>query len=73
MDGNKIVNDQSENLTTAEQKMAYIMGYDIEGPSLVERMINFWHVFRAYRHIHANNIPLQVFLRNVTEAEQKEA
>jgi hypothetical protein len=67
------MNTQSENLTTKEQKMAFIMGYDVEGPSLVERIVSFWHVFKAYRYIHANNVPMQVILRNVAEAEQKQA
>jgi hypothetical protein len=66
----KIMNDQPENLTSAEQKMAYIMGFDVEGPSLVERLITYWHIFRAYRHIRANKIPMQVFLRNIAEPEQ---
>jgi hypothetical protein len=66
----KIMNEQPNNLTSAEQKMAYVMGYDVEGPSLVERLVTYWHIFKAYRHIHANKIPMQVFLHNVAESEQ---
>ncbi|MEP6983976.1 MAG: hypothetical protein ABI970_00140 [Chloroflexota bacterium] len=64
------MNDQSENLTNAEQKMAYVMGYDVERPNLAERLITYWHLFKAYRHIHANKIPLQVFLHHVAEPEK---
>ena len=67
------MNEQSEDLTTEERKMAYVIGYDVEGMSLVERLVNFWRVFRAYRYIHANKIPLQVYLNKVNESEQKEA
>ena len=67
------MNEQSENLTPEERKMAYIMGYDVKGVSLVEWLYNFWRVVRAYRYIHANKIPLQVYLHKVNEAEQKEA
>ena len=64
------MNEQSENLSIAEKKMAYVMGYDVDGPCLVERLIMHWQVFMAYRHIHANKIPMQVFLRSVGEPEQ---
>jgi len=50
--------------------MAYIMGYDVEGPSLVERIVTYWRIFKAYRHIRANKIPMQVFLHNIAESEQ---
>jgi hypothetical protein len=71
--GAELMNKPSEDLTTEERKMAYVMGYDVEGLSLVERLVNFWRVFRAYRYIHANKSPLQVYLHKVNEAEQKEA
>ena len=64
------MNDQSGSLTVTEQKMAYMMGYEFEGPSLVERLITHWRVFMAYRHIHANKIPMQVILHNVSEPEK---
>ena len=63
------MNGQPENLSIAEKKMAYVMGYDVDGPCLVERLLTQWRVFMAYRHIHANHVPMQVFLRN-TEPEK---
>jgi len=51
--------------------MAYVMGYDFEGPTLVEKLITQWRVFMAYRHIHANKIPLQVFLHTVSDQDVK--
>jgi len=65
------MNNQTDNLTIGEQKMAYVMGYDFEGPTLVEKLITQWRVFMAYRHIHANKIPLQVFLHTVSDQDVK--
>jgi len=77
--GNKLIylqvqwetmNQQSENLTTEEKKMAYVMGYDADSPTLIEKLIMRWYAFRAMRHIQTNKIPLQVIIRNVTEQEE---
>ena len=64
------MNSQPENLTDAEKKMAYVMGYDVDSPTLVEKLIMRWRVFMAFRHIQSNKIPLQVFLRTVSDHEE---
>jgi hypothetical protein len=64
------MNLQSQNLTTAEKKMAYVMGYDADSPTLVEKLIMRWRVFVAMRHIQANKIPLQVIIRSVKDTEE---
>ena len=64
------MNLQSQNLTTAEKKMAYVMGYDADSPTLVEKLIMRWGVFVAMRHIQANKIPLQVIIRSVSDTEE---
>ena len=50
--------------------MAYVMGYDIDGPTLIEKLIMRWRVFVALRHIQTNKIPLQVILRTVSDHEE---
>ena len=50
--------------------MAYVMGYDADSPTLVEKLIMRWRVFVAMRHIQANKIPLQVIIRSVKDAEE---
>jgi hypothetical protein len=62
--------ENSENLSTAEQKMAYVLGYDVDRPTLVEKLIIRWRVFMAFRHIRANKIPLQVILRTMNDNEE---
>ena len=64
------MNTQTENLTNAEKKMAYVMGYDVDSPTLVEKLIMRWHAFVALRHIRSNKIPLQVFLRSVSDRDE---
>ena len=64
------MNQQAANLTNTEKKMAYVMGYDVDSPTLVEKLIMRWHAFRAMRHIQSNKIPLQVIIRTVTEHEE---
>ena len=64
------MNDQPEKLTDAEKKMAYIMGYDADSPTLIEKLIMRWHVFVALRHIRLNKISLRVFLRSVSDHDE---
>jgi len=61
---------QAEKLTDGEKKMAYVMGYDVDSPTLVEKLIMRWHVFVALRHIRLNKIPLQVILRSVSDHDE---
>jgi hypothetical protein len=65
--------ENAEKLSTAEQKVAYVLGYDIDHPTLVERLIMRWRVFMAFRHIRANKIPLQVILHTVNDNEEVES
>lgn len=61
---------ESESLTNEEKKIAYVMGYDVDGPTLVEKLIMRWRAFVALRHIQLKKIPLQVFLRSVTDNKE---
>ena len=61
---------QTVKLTDEEKKMAYVMGYDVDGVTLVEKLIMHWRAFVALRRIHANKIPLQVILRSVSDQEE---
>ena len=64
------MNSQTQNLTNGEKKMAYVMGYDVDSPTLVEKLIMRWNLFRAMRHIQANKIPLRVIIRNMADQEE---
>ena len=64
------MNSQTQNLTNGEKKMAYVMGYDVDSPTLVEKLIMRWNLFRAMRHIQANKIPLRVIIRNMAAQEE---
>jgi hypothetical protein len=64
------VSTESQNLTDGEKKMAYVMGYDVDNPTLIEKLIMRWNLFRAMRHIQANKIPLRVIIRNMAEQEE---
>ena len=61
---------QAKNLTDEEKKMAYVMGYDVDGVTLVEKLIMHWRAFVALRRIQSNKIPLQVFLRSVSDQDE---
>ena len=64
---------QAEKLTDEEKKVAYVMGYDVDGVTLVEKLIMRWHAFVALRRIQSNKIPLRVFLRSVSDHDEVES
>ena len=63
---------QSEQLTDLEKKVAYVMGYDVEGPTLVEKLIARWHAYVALRRIRLSKTPIRVLLNVIKDGEQIE-
>lgn len=64
---------QSEQLTDLEKKVAYVMGYDVEGPTLVEKLVARWQVYIALRRFRLGKTPLRVFFNAVKDGEQTES
>jgi hypothetical protein len=64
--------NQSEQLTDLEKKVAYVMGYDVDGPTLVEKLIARWQAYLALRRIHLSKTPIRVLLNVIKDGEQIE-
>jgi hypothetical protein len=65
--------NQSKELTDVEKKVAYALGHEVDGQTLVEKLIARWKAYIMLRRFRLSKFPLHVILRSFRDHEETES